>query len=166
MSILKIKHEELRKIIKEEMEYQLKSIETVKRNDIQVLLKNYQKYINDIDTLKREIEELKAGKPLETGRVLSEINVQSSPVFKSVLEKKEDRIENLNSNIENLSYIIKKIDNALNIISNNDYYELIELKYFQKKTVNEIMDILHISYGTYKKHHARLINEIKSVIFI
>lgn len=67
MSILKIKHKELRKIIKEEMEYQLKSIETVKRNDIQVLLSNYHKYLNDIDTLKREIEELKAGKPLETG---------------------------------------------------------------------------------------------------
>lgn len=154
------------KIVKDELEYYLKEKENLKREDVKILLKNYTKYKNDISQIEQNIIDLENGKPMELLNFENSILVQKTKKFKSEFDIRQDRIEFLTSKLKNLKYLVSKIENALEIVSNNTYSDIIRLKYFENKRVDEITDEMFISYGTYKKYHAKLINEIKSILFL
>ncbi|WP_156299909.1 RNA polymerase sigma factor [Streptobacillus canis] len=52
---------------------------------------------------------------------------------------------------------VDKIDMILKALKKEKYYEIIELRLFENKTVQETMEIMHISYGTYKRYRYKLV---------
>lgn len=93
------------------------------------------------------------------------VNVQSSKVYLSELEKVENRIEKLQEEIVRIENVVNMVERALNTIKNNKYYKIIELKYFDDMTFEYISEKLNISIITAKRHKNLMIRQLQLVIF-
>lgn len=98
----------------------------------------------------------KKGDPLE--------KVQTSINLESTLEKQETYIEKLKNRIAKQEILIDRIENALSIIKNDEYYQIIELKYWNRYSNDKISAILNISIPTLKRHKNRMVKEV-NIIF-
>ena len=117
-----------------------------------------------IDSKNMLIEDLKKEgisiQKKETG-----VNVQSSKVYLSELEKVENRIENLQEEITRIENVVNMVERALGTIRNNKYYDIIEMKYFDDLTFEHISEKLDISVITAKRYKNKMIRQLHLVIF-
>ena len=117
-----------------------------------------------IDSKNMLIEDLKKEgisiQKRETG-----VNVQSSKVYLSELEKVENRIEKLQEEIVRIENVVNMVERALGTIRNNKYYDIIEMKYFDDLTFEFIAEKLNISVITAKRHKNKMIRQLQLVIF-
>lgn len=155
----------LKKIILQEIENYNKDQNNLKIKDVKILLYNYNKYLRTIPLLYEKLKELEEH-PIILNRQSEDIKVQKSSTFKSDLEKIEDKIENIKLRIERLVYITDKIKHGISIIQDDEYFTLIDMKYFQHMSNKDVCNALFISDSTLNRHHHRLINELKSVLFL
>lgn len=155
----------LKKIILQEIENYNKDQNNLKIKDVKILLYNYNKYLRTIPLLYEKLKELEEHPIILNGQS-EDIKVQKSSTFKSDLEKIEDKIENIKLRIERLIYITDKIKHGISIIQDDEYFTLIDMKYFQNMSNKDVCNALFISDSTLNRHHHRLINELKSVLFL
>ena len=117
-----------------------------------------------IDSKNMLIEDLKKEgisiQKRETG-----VNVQSSKVYLSELEKVENRIEKLQEEIARMENVISMVERALDTIRNDKYYNIIEMKYFEDLTFEDIAEKLNISVRTAKRHKNFMIRQLQLIIF-
>lgn len=117
-----------------------------------------------IDSKNMLIEDLKKEgisiQKRETG-----VNVQSSKVYLSELEKVENRIEKLQEEIVRIENVVNMVERALGTIRNNKYYDIIEMKYFDDLTFEHISEKLNISVITAKRYKNKMIRQLQLVIF-
>ena len=117
-----------------------------------------------IDSKNMLIEDLKKEgisiQKRETG-----VNVQSSKVYLSELEKVENRIEKLQEEIARIENVISMVERALDTIRNDKYYNIIEMKYFDDLTFEHISEKLDISVITAKRYKNKMIRQLQLVIF-
>ena len=117
-----------------------------------------------IDSKNMLIEDLKKEgisiQKRETG-----VNVQSSKVYLSELEKVENRIEKLQEEIVRIKNVVNMVERALGTIRNNKYYDIIEMKYFDDLTFEHISEKLNISVITAKRYKNKMIRQLQLVIF-
>ena len=161
-----MKEKEIKDFIISEIEFQLKSIDSLQSKDITTLLKNYNKYKNTIKYLEDTLLAIENGTYVFAKNSDISENVQHSLTVSDPLIKIEDKVLSINKKLVNLRYIIFKLDSAFSIISSDKYYEVIKKRYLESKFVADILNELNISYNTYKTHHKRLLNEIKSLFLI
>ena len=93
------------------------------------------------------------------------VNVQSSKVYLSELEKLENRIEKLQEEIVRIENVVNMVERALGTIRNNKYYDIIEMKYFDDLTFEHISEKLNISVITAKRYKNKMIRQLQLVIF-
>ena len=93
------------------------------------------------------------------------VNVQSSKVYLSELEKVENRIEKLQEEIARIENVVNMVERALEIIKNNKYYDIIVMKYFEELTFEHIAEKLNISVITAKRYKNYMIRQLQLVIF-
>jgi RNA polymerase sigma factor (sigma-70 family) len=117
-----------------------------------------------IDSKNMFIEDLNKGgiilQKRETG-----VNVQSSKVYLSELEKLENRIEKLKEEIERIENVINMVERALETIKNNKHYDIIVMKYFEELTFEHIAEKLNISVITAKRYKNYMIRQLQLIIF-
>ena len=117
-----------------------------------------------IDSKNMLIEDLKKEgisiQKKETG-----VNVQTSKVYLSELEKVENRIEKLKEEIVRIENVVNMVERALDTIRNNKYYDIIEMKYFDDLTFEHISEKLNISVITAKRYKNKMIRKLQLVIF-
>ena len=117
-----------------------------------------------IDSKNMLIEDLKKEgisiQKRETG-----VNVQSSKIYLSELEKVEHRIEKLQEEITRIENVVNMVERALGTIRNNKYYDIIEMKYFDDLTFEHISEKLDISVITAKRYKNKMIRQLQLVIF-
>ena len=117
-----------------------------------------------IDSKNMLIEDLKKEgisiQKRETG-----VNVQSSKIYLSELEKVENRIEKLQEEIVRIENVVNMVERALDTIRNNKYYDIIEMKYFDDLTFEHISEKLDISVITAKRYKNKMIRQLQLVIF-
>ena len=117
-----------------------------------------------IDSKNMLIEDLKKEgisiQKRETG-----VNVQSSKIYLSELEKVENRIEKLQKEIVRIENVVSMVERALGTIRNNKYYDIIEMKYFDDLTFEHISEKLDISVITAKRYKNKMIRQLQLVIF-
>lgn len=65
--------------------------------------------------------------------------------FKSEVEQIEELKQKISNNISRYEEIIFRIDECLSMVQDHKDYNFIKMKYFDKKTYEEIADILKIS---------------------
>jgi len=80
-------------------------------------------------------------------------------------EKAEEQIEALENSILITKKYIAVIDDALSKISNDKYYDLIRLRYFEGKTREEIAEYFDVDVATISRNKNRLINTLKIYLF-
>lgn len=61
--------------------------------------------------------------------------------------------------------IISKIEKALEYIKDDDYYELIELRYFKQLKYDKLVEYFGVERNSIIYHKQRLINKIKPFLF-
>ena len=117
-----------------------------------------------IDSKNMLIEDLKKEgisiQKRETG-----VNVQSSKIYLSELEKVENRIEKLQEEIARIENVVNMVERALDTIRNDKYYNIIEMKYFEDLTFENIAEKLDISVITAKRYKNKMIRQLQLVIF-
>ena len=70
-------------------------------------------------------------------------------------------IKNIKKSIIKTQTVLNYIDNILSKFKNDPYYNIIELKYFEKMTQEEIAEKLQKDVSTINRNKNRLVNEIK-----
>jgi RNA polymerase sigma factor (sigma-70 family) len=80
-------------------------------------------------------------------------------------EKANEQIEALENSILIIKRYIAVIDDALSKISNDKYYDLIRLRYFEGKTREEIAEYFDVDVATISRNKNRLINTLKIYLF-
>ncbi|WYE65869.1 transcriptional regulator [Fusobacterium animalis] len=104
------------------------------------ILINYPKYQKRI---KIEIENLQ--NPQLKKSCSPSVQGGSNYDFKSEIEQIEELKQRISNNISRYEEIIFRIDECLSMVQDHKDYGFIKMKYFDKKTYEEIADILKIS---------------------
>lgn len=161
--------EEFKEMFQQEFErlYNQKKQEEGKFNfkDTETLISAYPGFLAQIENYKIKIEELKSDNAVIIKNAANDVNVQTSFQYKSEIEKKEEMIANYEARIKRLQSITNQINNALNSVSNDKYYSIIELKYMNRLTNYEIAAKLEIEESTVRRHKNKLISKIKYILF-
>lgn len=80
-------------------------------------------------------------------------------------EKAEDKVQAIESSIVITKKFISIIDAALQKVSNDQYYDILRMKYFEDKSREEIAEELAVDVSTITRNKNRLINALKITLF-
>ena len=72
-----------------------------------------------------------------------------------------DRIESM----ERTKKEIARIERAIETIQDDEYYDIVPLKYWDLMQPAQIAEALHCDERTYRRHKNRLVNKLKVVLF-
>nr|DAS45586.1 MAG TPA: RNA polymerase sigma factor [Caudoviricetes sp.] len=88
---------------------------------------------------------------------------------KTAYEKTEELLRNYNafknSDQPYTVKLVKKINEALDTIMDDMYYDVITMYYFEKKTREEIAEQYDTTVTTISRNKTRLINKLKPILF-
>ncbi len=131
------------------------------------LLKNYNKIKKSLSLLETELKELRE----EKGKISESISKTNKVALKDnennyyyTDETLENRINELNQLTIKVKAEITFIDNCLNEIKNDEYYEIITLFYFHNKTAEYLAEKFDTSTQTIYANKKRLIHELSYLI--
>jgi RNA polymerase sigma factor (sigma-70 family) len=108
-------------------------------------------------------EDLKNGL-LVPKRKSKDIVVYSS-AGKSHYDFDDEYIERRIASMERTKREIQRIERALETIQDDEYYNIIPLKYWDNLSPGDIAERLKCDERTYRRHKNRLINKLKVVLF-
>lgn len=139
---------------------------TDKYKETEAMLRAYPNYkriieknnerINEI--LKTGLGKIKKIKPVES--------VQGGvKKYEGLPELELERIEHLKSENAKVEKRIIRVDNALEGIKNDGYYEVIVLRYFKEWTIDEIADEMDVDRKTVGRNRTRLVKELQFNLF-
>ena len=80
-------------------------------------------------------------------------------------EREERYIEQRKASMERTKREIQRIERALETIQDDEYYDIIPLKYWDLLPPAEIAERLNCDERTYRRHKNRLVNKLKVVLF-
>lgn len=81
------------------------------------------------------------------------------------LAQAERYIAERKASMERTRREIQRIDRALETIQDDEYYDIIPLKYWDLLSPAEIAERLNCDERTYRRHKNRLVNKLKVVLF-
>ena len=128
------------------------------------LLYNYKNFEEAIKAKQTQIEDIeKMGIPEKSKSIV--LYSTSSRSYETSNDKKEEKIKQIQDSIAITKRLMKIVDQALEKIKDDPYYEVIAYKYFQSKTHEEIADIYQKDISTITRNKTRLINSLKINLF-
>ncbi|MDU6336073.1 MAG: sigma-70 family RNA polymerase sigma factor [Clostridium sporogenes] len=132
------------------------------------MLYNYKQFKVEIKNILLEIEDIENSYRGIGAMCYEEKSAPTNKISSSVeqeVEQKEKRIEHLNRLISKKENIIKRIDNALEVLTNYEH-KLIELRYFKNLTHFKVAEILEVDVSTIYRNKKEIINKLSSVMFV
>lgn len=129
------------------------------------LLYNYQNFKNVIADKEEQIQQIREIGLSKKSKDITCYGGGSGFEQTSEMEKIEDRIEAIQNSITMTKHFIAIFDSALFKISNDQYYDLIRLIYFEEKTREEIAEYYNRDITTIWRNKRRLINQLKISLF-
>lgn len=133
---------------------------------VEILLYNYENLKDAIKQKEEDIEYLeKHGLPEKSKSIVAYSSAGGNSKGDMYLELKakyiSDKIE--------IERDLRKIDNALDKIKQDRYFDIIKLKYLSceedRKNIDDIADILSVNRKTILKNRKRLINKLTTILF-
>lgn len=133
----------------------------------EILLYNYNNFLDVIKNREEQIEELK-----QNGLRKHSISVlpamSSAPhdnYIKTEQEKIDEKIAEIQFNILTTKNYISVIDKELNNLKNEKYFDIIRLKYFEGKTHDQIAEYYNCDVRTISRQKNNLINKLQIKLF-
>lgn len=114
-------------------------------------------------TVKHTVSELKRAGLIRENRLNS---FQKTERILYLYPKIKQNVEKYNfDGTEVTREFIQMIDETLQSIGDDPYYEIIPMKYFERKTHEQIAEYFNVQPAAISKQRTRLINSIRGVIF-
>lgn len=176
---LELSPEHMKKLIDETIKYtteavvvelkkahMLKTLDKTSFQKTEQLLYNYRSFQKAIDDKWEQIEIIQQAGINKKSKDITSCNPGSNYIdVKSDMERAEDQIRKLEEMIEKITEYVEKVDSALMKISDDPYYDLIRLKYFEEKSREEIAEYLNCDVSTISRNKNRLLNTLKIYLF-
>lgn len=132
----------------------------------ETLLFNYNNFQSAIKEKEEQIEELKKYGLNKKSNSVTCYNSNGGGIeVKSEQDKVDERIESLEASMRSTKMFIRIIDDALDGLKDDPYYELIPMRYFEKCTREEIADHFDCDVRTTNRQKNRLVNRLAIVLF-
>lgn len=129
------------------------------------LLYNYNQFKEVVQSKLKQIETIEAEGLARRSKSITSFRNGTNIDTDSEIEKAETKIEEIQASIEKMNQYINFIGAALNKISDDPYFELIRLKYFEGLTHEEISCELEVDVSTITRNKNRLVNTLKIYLF-
>lgn len=131
----------------------------------ETLLYNYNSFKAAIEDKYKQINTIKLeGVPKKSCSITSFPNGSKNYV-KSDSEKAEDMIKGIENSIKVTTKFIEIIDSALDSLRNDQYFDIIPMKYFEEQTREDIAEYFDCDVKTVSRNKNRLINQLKIRLF-
>lgn len=139
-----------------------------KRNAFQkteLLLYNYKKFKEIINEKEQQIDSIRRqGLPKKSKSITQwSGNAKNEP--ESDMEKAENKIADIEKSIAVTRRLIKVIDNALGKVSDDPYYNVIQLFYFDGVHRDDIVSSLNCDTVTMYRNKKRIVDRLKMDLF-
>lgn len=130
------------------------------------LLYNYNSFKSVIAEKQKTIADIKEnGLPKKSKSITSFAGGDGMRDNKMEQELIIEQIESIEKSIVVTLRFIKIIDDALDKLKDDKYFDVIPMKYFEGKTYEEIATIMEKDVSTISRNRNRLINELKIRLF-
>ncbi len=131
----------------------------------ETVLYNYNNFKDAVNAKLLEIETIQAcGVQKKSNSVTSFVSGGSYEV-KADSEKAEEKIEAIMKAMQKTQNFIKVIDDAVSSLSDDPYYNLIRMKYFEGVSRENIAEYFEVDASTISRHKNRLINMLQIKFF-
>jgi hypothetical protein len=131
------------------------------------LLYNYKGFQRIVQERMEEIENLrKYGVPQSCGNVTE--RVQSTPVQVGLVlpeESVENAVRTVEASVQDTVRVIALIDKCMAALVNDPYYKVLEMRYFEGRTLEDIGAYFGCDHSTISRNRSRLVNELAMRIF-
>ena len=153
---------QIEKIVEKYIDGKLKKLTEEKNTykKVENLLKYYNRFIRRIDLIEANLDNIVLKK--STG--FTDIP-KTNNAFKTEMEKKEEIKESLLRRLEKYKILVQLVETAMEEIKDDKYFKIIELRYFDKKNIEEIAEELGIGVTSVKRHRNRLVTDLCEIIF-
>lgn len=132
----------------------------------EILLYNYGSFQDAVKEKKLQIKEVRShGLKHKSKSITSFSSGNNFSNQKDPDELEEEKILQLESSIKITKNLISVIDKALGKLHDDPYYDIIKLKYFEKKKGDEIAEYFNVETSTVSRNKNRLINVLKIYLF-
>lgn len=132
----------------------------------ETLLFNYNNFVAAIKDKENQISEIKGmGISKKSASITSFSGNTGYIEVKSDAEKAEEKIEMIEFSIQTTRNFIKIIDDAIECLRQDPYYDLIRLRYFEGCTREEIAEHFDCDVKTVTRNKNRLINLLQIRLF-
>ena len=132
------------------------------------LLYNYNGFKRIIAESRVEIEELRAyGVPQKSSGAMGE-RVQSSRTVQGIVleeESVENAVRNVEARVQGTVQAIVLIDKCMAALKNDPYYKILEMRYFEGRTQEDIALTFSCSQVTISNNKNRLVRELAMRLF-
>lgn len=133
----------------------------------EMLLYNYNSFKKTIDERMLEIETLKAcGVPSKSASIV-EYSPGTTSVhgIRTVQESVDCAIRSVQASVHDTVQAISLIDKCMAALKGDPYYCILEMRYFEGRTQEDIADHLGVSQVSVSKNKKRLIKELSIKLF-
>lgn len=131
----------------------------------EILLYNYNNFQDAIKEKKLQIKEVKSHGLKQKSKSITSYSSGNSFIDRDYDEAEEEKIKQLESSIKITKNLISVIDKSLEKLHEDTYYDIIKLKYFEKKKGDEIAEYFNVETSTVSRNKNRLINVLKIYLF-
>ena len=131
------------------------------------LLYNYMNFKRIVEERKKEIETIKeCGAPQKSTSILEYVS-KTGVVhgLSTVEESMQAAIRSVQGSVDTTVQAIALIDKCMETMKNDPYYCILEMRYFEGRTQEDIADYLGCSQVTVSKNKSRLIKELSIKLF-
>ena len=132
----------------------------------ETLLYSYNDYLAAIQEKKKTINDIRLhGIPEKSKSITTYSGSNGYFENKGMAEKIEEKIKDIENSMNITIKLISFIDAALNTIKDDYYYKIIEMKYFDNNTFDEIGFELKKDISTIYRNRNRLVKKLSIMIF-
>lgn len=131
----------------------------------ETLLYNYNNFKNAINDKLKQIDEIKQTGIRKKSSSITSFSGSASYEIKSDSDKADEKIESIEQSIQTTKNFIKMIDAAIEMLQDDPYYDLIQMRYFDGKSREEIADYYEVDVSTISRNKNRLVNLLQIRLF-
>lgn len=131
----------------------------------ETLLYNYNNFKAAIEDKFEQINTIREeGIPKKSPSITS-FSGSATYEVKSDTDKAEEKIEAIEQSIQTTKNFIKVIDNAISVLKDDPYFDVIRMKYFEGKSREEIADHYQVDVSTISRNKNRIVNLLQIRLF-
>lgn len=131
------------------------------------LLFNYNGFRRIVEERKQEIIDLRThGVPQKSGSIV-QYSPHSGSVHGTVLpeESVEAAVRTVEASVQGTVQVIALIDKSMAALKNDPYYEILEMRYFEGRTLEDIGVYFGCDHTTISRNKSRLVRELSMRLF-